>query len=85
MARIHPDQRRREIDAHRDASGIIGLRVRVVARDGELVAVPMSAQGSGVSTSMVQSNGLAIVETGVTSIEAGALVPAILFGNVVSD
>ena len=27
------------------------LRVRVVARDGELVSVPMSSQGSGVSAS----------------------------------
>jgi molybdopterin biosynthesis enzyme len=61
------------------------LRVRVVARDGELFADPMTAQGSGVSTSMVEANGLAIVETGVTSVEAGSLVPTVLFGSVVSD
>src|SRR5262249_45848363 len=58
------------------------LRVRWVARDGELFADPMTAQGSGVSTSMVQANGLAVVETGVTSVEAGTLVPTVLFGNV---
>jgi molybdopterin molybdotransferase len=52
-------------------------RVRVVPRDGELIATPMSAQGSGVSTSMVQANGLAMLEA---SVEAGAVVPALLMG-----
>ena len=61
------------------------MRVRVVARDGELLATPMTSQGSGVSTSMVQANGLAIVETGVTSVDAGALIPTVLFGKVFSD
>ena len=61
------------------------LRVRVVARDGELLAIPMTSQGSGVSTSMVQANGLAIVETGVTSVDAAALIPTVLFGKVFSD
>ena len=61
------------------------LRVRVLARDGELVAHPMPAQGSGVSTSMVQANGLAILETGVTSVDAGASVPVALFGSPFSE
>ena len=59
--------------------------MRVVSRDGALFADPMHAQGSGVSTSMVQANGLAIVERGVTAIDAGALVPAVLFERVFSD
>jgi molybdopterin molybdotransferase len=58
------------------------MRVRVVARDGELVSQPMIAQGSGVSTSMVQANGFAIVETGITKIEAGSMVPTVLVGAV---
>jgi molybdopterin molybdotransferase len=58
------------------------LRVRVVARDGELMAVPMRAQGSGVSTSMVQANGLAVMEQGVTSVTGGSIVPVVLFGAV---
>lgn len=58
------------------------LRVRVVAENGELVSHPMSSQGSGVSTSMVQANGLAIAETGVTRIEADAMVDTVLFGRV---
>jgi molybdopterin molybdotransferase len=57
------------------------LRVRVIVRDGELVAVPMNAQGSHVSTSMLGANGLAIVESGVTRIEAGELAPVLLIGN----
>jgi molybdopterin molybdotransferase len=60
------------------------LRVRVVARDGELVSVPMSSQGSGVSTSMIQANGLVIVETGITAVEAGSIVPTVLVGPVQS-
>jgi molybdopterin molybdotransferase len=54
------------------------LRVRVLARQGELVAEPMKAQGSGVSTSMIQANGLAIVEAGTAAIDAGQLVPVML-------
>lgn len=57
------------------------LRVRVFARDGELAAAPMKAQGSHVSTSMLGANGLAIVERGITRIEAGELAPVLLIGN----
>jgi molybdopterin molybdotransferase len=61
------------------------LRVRVVARDGQLVAHPMTAQGSGVSTSMVQANGFAVVEMGVTAVDAGSVVPTVLFGAIASE
>jgi molybdopterin molybdotransferase len=60
------------------------LRVRVIARDGQLISQPMSSQGSGVSTSMVQANGLVIVETGITEIESGSIVPTVLVGPVQS-
>ena len=60
------------------------MRVRVVSRDGELVSQPMTSQGSGVSTSMIQANGFAIVETGVTRVEAGSMVPTVLVGAVQS-
>jgi len=61
------------------------LRVRVVARDRALISIPMSSQGSGVSTSMVQANGLVIVETGITAIDAGSIVPTVLVGPVQSE
>ena len=60
------------------------MRVRVVAENGELVSHPMPSQGSGVSTSMVQANGLAIAETGVTRIEANTSVDTVLFAPVFS-
>jgi molybdopterin molybdotransferase len=60
------------------------MRVRVTAKGGALVAHPMRAQGSGVSTSMIGANGLAIVAEGVTRVEAGALVDVILVGPVVT-
>jgi molybdopterin molybdotransferase len=60
-------------------------RVRVVADRGELVAHPMAAQGSGVSTSMVQANGLAIVEIGVTSVESGTRIATVLIGPVTTS
>jgi molybdopterin molybdotransferase len=60
------------------------MRVRVLARDGELVSEPMTSQGSGVSTSMVQANGLVIVETGITAVEAGSLIATVLVGPVQS-
>ncbi|HEX9500355.1 MAG TPA: gephyrin-like molybdotransferase Glp [Thermoanaerobaculia bacterium] len=61
------------------------LRVRVVARDGELLAYPMNAQGSGVSTSMVQANGFAIVDTGVTTVNAGETISTVLVAAPFSE
>jgi molybdopterin molybdotransferase len=61
------------------------MRVRVVAREGELVSQPMTSQGSGVSTSMVQANGFVIVEAGIKAIEAGSMVPTVLVGAVKSE
>ncbi|HYS52899.1 MAG TPA: gephyrin-like molybdotransferase Glp [Thermoanaerobaculia bacterium] len=61
------------------------LRVRVVARDGELLAYPMTAQGSGVSTSMVQANGLAIVDTGITNVNAGEIIATVLVATPFSE
>ncbi len=61
------------------------LRIRVIARDGLLIGIPMKAQGSGVSTSMLAANGLAVLEQGVTLVEAGELIPAVMVGPVGSD
>jgi molybdopterin molybdotransferase len=61
------------------------LRVRVVARDGELLAYPMTSQGSGVSTSMVQANGFAVVDTGITSVNAGDTISTVLVAAPFSE
>lgn len=60
-------------------------RARVISRDGLLVARPMPVQGSGVSTSMVEANAFVIVERETRSVEAGEIVPAVLFGAVQSE
>ncbi|HUP47033.1 MAG TPA: gephyrin-like molybdotransferase Glp [Thermoanaerobaculia bacterium] len=59
------------------------LRVRVVARDGELIAEPMRAQGSHIATSMVGANGLAIVDG--DAVEAGDLVPVMMLGPITAS
>lgn len=61
------------------------FRVRVVAAEGELIAHPAPAQGSGVLTSMIGANGLAIVEAGTTRAESGSIVPAVLIGTPASE
>ena len=61
------------------------FRVRVVAADGELLAQPAPTQGSGVLTSMIGANGLAILERGVTRADAGSRLPAVLIGPVASE
>jgi molybdopterin molybdotransferase len=58
------------------------VRVRVVARGGELTAEPMRAQGSGVTTSMAGANGFAVVEAGVGEVAAGAIVPVLVIGTI---
>ena len=60
------------------------MRVRVTAEDGVLVAHPMRAQGSGVSTSMLAANGLAVLAEGVTHLEAGEAVDVVLIGHISS-
>jgi len=68
----------RTITALRGSERRTYVRVRVIARDGELTAEPMRAQGSGVTTSMAGANGFAIVEAGVSEVAAGAIVPVLL-------
>jgi molybdopterin molybdotransferase len=60
------------------------MRVRVTVSGGELVATPAHAQGSGVSTSMVGANGLAVFEPAQGPRAAGDLVPVVLIGPLVS-
>lgn len=61
------------------------VRVRVVARDGALVADPLTAQGSGSLTSMLGANGLAMVEEGVTRVGEGERVKVLLLEEGISS
>ena len=65
----------------RAADRRVYFRVRVIARDGELLAQPLATQGSGSLTSMVHANGLAVVEA-QTSFGEGEAVPTLLIGPV---
>lgn len=59
-------------------------RARVVAEEGALVAHPMRAQGSGVLTSMIEANGLVIVEPGANA-AAGDVLRVALIGAVAAQ
>jgi molybdopterin molybdotransferase len=61
------------------------IRVRVTARSGELAASPMPSQGSHVSTSMLGANGLAVLEAGITRVDAGKIVDVVLIGAIGSE
>jgi len=61
------------------------MRVRVSAEGGELIAAPARAQGSGVSTSMVAANGLALLEPGHGHRNAGDSVPVVLIGDLTAS
>lgn len=61
------------------------LRVRVRSEGRELTAHPMKLQGSGVTTSMIGANGLAIVPEGTTLIDEGSQVDVVLIGAIESD
>ncbi len=56
------------------------VRVRLSTRDGELIAAPLASQGSGSLTSMLEANGLAIVDEGVNGMEAGATAKVVVIG-----
>jgi molybdopterin molybdotransferase len=58
------------------------MRVHVTAESGALAAHPMRAQGSGVSTSMIGANGLAVIEEGVTRVDKGVAVDVVLTGTI---
>ena len=61
------------------------VRVRVVVRNGELHAEPIGVQGSHQVTSMLQSNGLAVLEAATGLVDAGSDVPVILTGAITSS
>jgi molybdopterin molybdotransferase len=81
-ADLYPPRVNARLDAPLKSIGDrrVYVRVQVSARDGELHARPLASQGSGSLTSMIGANGLAVVEEGVTNVDAGANVPVLLIG-----
>lgn len=58
------------------------VRVRVTLKDGELVAEPVSAKGSGAISTMTTSNGYLIVPENREGVSAGETVIIHMFGNL---
>lgn len=55
------------------------VRVGVEYREGRFIAKPFGKQGSNILTSMINANGLMILEKNVESLEKGKLVKVIIF------
>jgi molybdopterin molybdotransferase len=58
------------------------VRVHVTLKDGELVAEPVSAKGSGAISTMTTSNGYLIVPENREGVSAGETVIIHMFGNL---
>ncbi len=58
------------------------LRARVTRTGGRFHASTVAGQGSGMLSSMTGTNGLVIVETGITSVSRGSEVKVLLMGAV---
>ncbi len=58
------------------------VRVRVVLKDGEFVAEPVSGKGSGSISTMTQSNGFVIVPENREGISEGETVVVQMFGTL---
>lgn len=61
------------------------LRARVTFSSGRFRASTVAGQGSGMLSSMTGTNGLVLVETGVTSVSRGTEVSVLLMGAVGQD
>ena len=58
------------------------LRARIIYQNGQFLASTVSGQGSGMLSSMSGTNGLVVVETGLTSIAEGSPVSVLLMRPV---
>ena len=56
------------------------LRARITCSEGRFYASTVAGQGSGMLSSMTGTNGLVVVETGVTSVPRGSEVQVLLMG-----
>ncbi|MGB9853459.1 MAG: gephyrin-like molybdotransferase Glp [Candidatus Bathyarchaeales archaeon] len=61
------------------------VRVQVFQREGELLAKPISARGSGIISTMVKANGYVMVPENREGLEEGETVPVHLFDVLKAD
>jgi molybdopterin molybdotransferase len=88
MLGLKQDERRPTLKAKmtRSATAALGrrtfLRVRVFQRDGEFVAEPTSARGSGIISTMTRSNGYVVVPENREGLGEGETVTVHVFDSV---
>ena len=58
------------------------VRVRVTMKNGEFLAEPVSARGSGAISTMIRGNGFVVVPENREGVREGELVSVRLFGNM---
>ncbi|MEM3615946.1 MAG: molybdopterin molybdenumtransferase MoeA, partial [Candidatus Methanomethylicia archaeon] len=61
------------------------LRVKVVKRNGEYIAIPLRLTGSGLLSSITKATGMVIISEEEEGIEEGELVEVFLFKQVEED
>jgi molybdopterin molybdotransferase len=88
MFRLEKEERRLVVKAKitKRVSTVLGrktfVRVRVLQRNGEFFAVPISARGSGIISTMTKANGYVVVPENREGLEKGEAVSVYLFDNV---
>ena len=73
----------------RRVAGVLGrktyVRVRVALKDGEFIAEPVSAKGSGSISTMTQSNGFMIIPENREGVTEGETVIVHMFSSLEVD
>ena len=88
MLGLEKEERRLTVKAKitRRVSTVLGrktfVRVRVLQRNGEFFAEPISARGSGIISTMTKANGYVVVPENREGLEKGEAVSVYLFDNV---
>lgn len=88
MLGLEKEERRLTVKAKttKRVSTVLGrktfVRVRVLQRNGEFFAEPISARGSGIISTMTKANGYVVVPENREGLEEGEAVSVYLFDNV---
>ncbi len=88
MLGLEKEERRPTVKAKitKRVSTVLGrktfIRVRVLQRNGEFFAEPISTLGSGIISTMTRANGYVVVQENREGLEEGEVIPVCLFDNV---
>jgi len=91
MLGLEKEERRFAVKAKitKKTSTVLGrktfVRVRVLQRNGEFFAEPISTRGSGIISTMTKANGYVVVPENREGLKEGEVIPVYLFDNVEMD